>query len=238
MAAKAKAKLIHRVHLFGGDKGGVGKTFVCRAYIEYCHHKGLAFIPVEADRYNPDVANRYRNLHFEYAIFSDDEQQTRADEIIELAKAKTVVISLPSQVGRPLGDWLEDAIPTASRYDIEFVYWFISSGAYESLDLLKQELQRHGKHMPFVLVRNHGVGEEWDVAQVEGLPALMQSLKVPAIDFPKLPIKERNLLDKNNLTLGDARTSEIFKSRSMSQDRIEKFLRKAYAAFESTGLVT
>lgn len=31
MAAKVK----RRVHLFGGDKGGVGKTFVCRTCIQY-----------------------------------------------------------------------------------------------------------------------------------------------------------------------------------------------------------
>lgn len=237
MATKTKAKVVHRVHLFGGDKGGVGKTFVCRTYLEYCQHQGLEFIPVEADRYNPDVANRYHHLPFEYAIFSDDEQQTRADEIVELAKAKTVIISLPSQVGRPLGHWLDDAIPTAARYAIEFVYWFVSSGAYESLDLLKQELQRHGRQLPFVLVRNHGVGEAWEIEQVEGLGTLMEDLNVPAIDFPKLPIKERNLLDKHNLPLGQARTSAVFRNRSMSQDRIEKFLSKAYRAFEATGLV-
>ena len=231
------AKLKRRVHLFGGDKGGVGKTFVCRTCIQYYLDKQLPFVPVEADRYNPDVANRYQQLPFEYAIFSDDEQQTRADDIVELAKDKTVIISLPSQVGRPLGRWLEDAIQTAAKYGIEFVYWFISSGAYESLDLLKAALARHGQQMPFVLVCNHGVGEEWDVDQVEGLAALIQDLKVVTIDFPKLPIKERNLLDKNNLTLGEARTAEVFKARSMSQDRIEKFLRKAYAGFGATGLL-
>jgi hypothetical protein len=225
-----------RVHFFDGDKGGVGKTFCCRAFIQYFLDKKIDFTPIEADRYNPDVAMRYADLSFEYAIFSDDERQTKADEIVEYAKVKPVIISLPSQVGKPLNLWLEDAIDTAARHKIQFVRWFVSSGAYESLDLFNVALKEHGTNMPFVLVRNQGVGEEWDTSQIDELPELMAKLKVKVIDFPKLPLQERNLLDRNNLTLGAVRTSELFKNLSVSRDRVEKFLKKAYKSFESTGL--
>jgi hypothetical protein len=226
-----------RVHFFDGDKGGVGKTFCCRTFIQYFLDKEIGFTPLEADRYNPDVATRYIDLPFEFAIFSDDERQTKADEIVEFAKVKPVIISLPSQVGKPLNLWLEDAIETAARHKIQFVRWFVSSGAYESLELLDVALKEHGRNMPFILVKNYGVGEEWETHQVDGLTELMSKLKVKEIDFPKLPMQERNLLDKNNLTLGAAKTSEIFKNLSVSRDRVDKFLRKAYKSFESTGLV-
>lgn len=226
-----------RVHFFDGDKGGVGKSFCCRVFIQYFLDKKIDFTPLEADRYNPDVATRYADLPFEFAIFSDDEHQTKADEIVELAKVKPVIISLPSQVGKPLNLWLEDAIDTAARHKIQFVRWFVSSGAYESLELLYVALKEQGGNMPFVLVKNYGVGEEWDISQVDGLAELMTKLKVKEIDFPKLPKVERNLLDKNNLTPGAARTSEVFKNLSVSQDRIERFLKKAYTAFDSSGLV-
>jgi len=237
MGTKTAVKTKHRIHLIRGDKGGVGKSFVARTFIQHYLDHDYPFIPIEADRYNPDVANRYQQVDFQFAIFSDDWQQTRADDIVEFAKQRSVIISLPSQVGRPLGSWLEDALDTAQRYGIQFVYWFISSGSYESLDLFKQELTRHGQHIPFVLVCNHGVGDEWDIEEVDGLPQLMQSLSVPMIQFPALPKGERNRLDKHNLTLGDARTSTVFQAMSISRDRIEKFLRKAGTAIESTGLV-
>jgi hypothetical protein len=226
-----------RVHFFDGDKGGVGKTFCCRTFIQYFLDQAIDFTPLEADRYNPDVATRYADLPFEFAIFSDDERQTKADEIVEFAKIKPVIISLPSQVGKPLNLWLADAIDTAAKHKIEFVRWFVSSGAYESLELLYVALKEHGANMPFVLVKNYGVGEEWDTKQVDGLAELMAKLKVKEIDFPKLPMQERNLLDKNNLTLGAARTSDVFKNLSVSRDRVEKFLKKAYKSFESTGLI-
>jgi len=227
-----------RVHFFDGDKGGVGKSFCCRTFVQYFLDKKIDFTPLEADRYNPDVATRYSDLPFEFAIFSDDERQTKADEIVEFARSKPVIISLPSQVGKPLNLWLDDAIDTAAKHKIQFVRWFVSSGAYESLELFYMALQEHGSNMPFVLVQNQGVGEEWDTSQVDGLAGLMTKLKVKSIDFPKLPLQERNLLDKNNLTLGAVRTSDLFKNLSVSRDRIEKFLRKAYKSFESTGLVS
>jgi hypothetical protein len=226
-----------KVHFFDGDKGGVGKSFCCRTFIQYFLDKGIDFIPLEADRYNPDVATRYADLPFEFAIFSDDERQTKADEIVEFAKTKPVIISLPSQVGKPLNLWLDDAIDTAAKHKIQFVRWFVSSGAYESLELFYVALKEHGANMSFILVQNQGVGEEWDTSQVDGLAELMAKLKVKVIDFPKLPLQERNLLDKNNLTLGAVRTSDLFKNLSVSRDRIEKFLKKAYKSFESTGLV-
>ncbi|WP_068819136.1 hypothetical protein [Phormidesmis priestleyi] len=226
-----------RVHFIDGDKGGVGKTFCCRTLIQYFLDRGIDFTPIESDRYNPDVATRYADLEFEFAIFSDDERQTRADEIIEFAKLKPVIISLPSQVGKPLNLWLDDAIDSAAKHKIQFVRWFVSSGAYESLELLHLALKEHGANMPFVLVRNYGVGEEWDITQIDGLTELMAKLKVREIDFPKLPLQERNLLDRNNLTLGAVRTSDTFKSLSVSRDRVEKFLKKVYKSLESTGLV-
>lgn len=225
-----------RVHFWDGVKGGVGKTFCCRTHVQYFLDHKIDFTPVEADRYNSDVATRYADLPFEFAVFSDDERETRADEIVEFAKSKPVIVSLPSQAGKPLNRWLDDAIDTAKKHKIQFVRWFVSSGSYESLELFYLALKEHGANMPFVLVRNHGVGEEWDTKQIEGLPELMAKLKVKEIDFPKLPIIERNLLDKHNLTLGAVRTSDIFKNLSISQDRIEKFLQKAYKALDSTGL--
>jgi len=227
-----------RVHFFDGDKGGVGKSFCCRAFIQYFLDKGINFTLVDADRYNPDVASRYSELPFQLAIFSDNPDQMRADELVEYAKAKPVVISLPSQVGKPLNLWLDDAIEVAKKHKIQFVRWFVSSGSYESLNLFHIALKKHGENIPFVLVQNQGVGVEWDTSQIEGLPELMSKLKVKVIDFPKLPLQERTLLDKNNLTLGAARTSDFFKNLSMSRDRIEKFLEKAYKSFETTGLAS
>lgn len=225
-----------RIHFFDGDKGGVGKSFCCRTLIQYFLDRNLPFVPVEADRYNPDVLNRYLTLGFQYAIFSDDEKQTSADELIEYAQEKPVIISLPSQVGKLLNLWLEDALEAAASHNIEFVRWFVTSGSYESVALFNESLKELGGSVNYVLVKNNGVGEDWsELEEFKGLKTLMVKHKVKTIEFPKLPFKERNLLDKNNLTFGESRNSALIKT--VSRTRVEKFLAEAYSAFESTGLL-
>lgn len=125
-----------RVHFFDGDKGGVGKSFCCRTFVQYFLDKEIDFTPLEADHYSRDVATRYADLPFEFVIFSDDERQTNADKIVELAKVKPVIISLPSQVGKSLNLWLKNTLDTAAKHEIQFVRWFVSSGAYEFLEML------------------------------------------------------------------------------------------------------
>ena len=224
------------IHMFDGDKGGVGKSYCSNTCIQYFLDKNIPFIPVEADRYNPDVANRYPHLKFQLAVFSDDERQTKADEIRDLAIEKPVIISLPSQVGKPLNSWLETALLDAAEYNVKFVRWFVTSGTFESLNLFQIALSCHGKNFPHVLVKNHGVGSDWsELEEMPELTHLMKECEVKVIDFPKMPWRESNIIQKNNWTFAYARESHEL--HSMQRTRIKLFLQKAYAAFESTGLI-
>lgn len=58
------------IHLVDGEKGGVGKSFVTRAMIQYGLDRDLPFVAVETDRSNPDVAGIYDDL-CKYAVFSE-----------------------------------------------------------------------------------------------------------------------------------------------------------------------
>ncbi|BAS60424.1 MULTISPECIES: P-loop NTPase family protein [Leptolyngbya] len=264
------------VHLFDGDKGGVGKSFCCATFTQYFLDSGLPFILLEADRYNPDLARRYKGVaEIDFAIFSDDPDKTKADEIIEYAKERQVIISLPSQVGKPLAEWLEDGLPTAIDNRIKFVRWFVVSGSYESFNLLRLSLKQYGSQIQYVVVKNFGFNDDWapldaepdsninyeqlpewkplesvndEEAELERLVNqreleakqivyFMRKYGVKTIDFPKLPTRERYLLDAYNLTFSRALTSKVFAARSTSLTRIKKFLAEAYTQFESTGLI-
>ncbi|MFE4105980.1 hypothetical protein [Almyronema epifaneia] len=225
------------IHLVDGDKGGVGKSFVCSTLIQYFIDHNLDFIPVEADRYNPDVANRYGDLAFQFAIFSDDERQTQADQLRDLAVKQPLIISLPSQVGQPLNSWLDMALFDAADEGVSFVRWFITSGTFESLNLFQIALERHGGNFPHVLVKNWGVSDDWsELASLADLNKLMKRHKVQVIDFPRLPWQESNLVQKKNWTFAQARAANDLPS--MSRTKVKRFLKEAYTAFESTGRIT
>jgi len=231
------------VHCFDGDKGGIGKSFTSMVFMQQYLDKNLSFVPVEADRYNPDVANRYTDLGFQYAVFSEDEREgTRRkeenpDRIIDFATQKDVIISLPAQVGLPFSKWLDTAVIACEDNGVRIIRWFVTSGTFESLALFSRAIKKHGSAMPFVLVKNWGMSEDWsELEDDEDLQKLIEKFKVKVIDFPKLDWKEANLTQKNNWTFAEARESKDL--HLMQRTRVKAFLKKAYSAFESTGLVS
>ena len=231
------------INLSDGDKGGVGKSMVVMTMMQYYLDHNREFVPVEADRYNPDVANRYKNLKFEFATFSEDEQVTSGvdsenpDQIIDLASETDIIVSLPAQVGIPLNKWIDTALIACEENGASFVRWFVTSGTYESLNLFKIALKRHGHAMPFVLVKNWGMNDDWsEIEAFDGLLTLLDDYDVKMIDFPKLAWREANLIQKHNWRFSEARVAKNL--HLMQRTRIKTFLAEAYRAFESTGLLT
>jgi hypothetical protein len=75
------------------------------------------------------------------------------------------------------------------------------------------------------------------VGNEETLPQLIKKYSVFVIEFPKLPSFERNKLQKLNLTFGAALEAGNKNIQIMSKSKIKLFLKSAYEAIESTGLV-
>lgn len=151
------------IHLVDGEKGGVGKSFVTRAMIQYGLDRDLPFVAVETDRSNPDVANIYDDL-CKYAVFSEDEKQAdKADRIFEYGFEQPVIVSLPSQVHRAVKAWIDknELFKLAEEYQVDFVKWFVCNGEYDSVKLFMASLECYEDRITHVLVRNLGLCDEW-----------------------------------------------------------------------------
>ena len=224
------------IHLIDGEKGGVGKSFVAKTMIQYAIDKGLSYTAVETDRSNPDVANIYGDI-CKRAVLSENEKQAhKADRIFELALSKPLIVSLPSQVHKPLRNWIEKnkLLEISSEYGVKFQKWFVSNGEFDSIRLFVKSLNYYGDKVPHILVKNWGLCDEWE--QIEDDPLVQEAIKnqnVKIIDFPKLGHNERYLINKEQLTFGNARESE--KLTILGKQRVVNFLNSAYAAFDSTG---
>lgn len=229
------------INLCDGQKGGVGKSIVAMAMIEYYLDKNRDFVPVDADRYNPDVSKRYGNLAFRFATFTEDEQVSSINEIpgqiIDFASERDVIVSLPAGVGIPLNKWIDTVQATSEGNGASFVRWFVTSGTYESLNLFKVALEKHGDVMPFFLVKNWRFTVDWsEVETFDGLSDLIDKYNVQLVDFPRLSWRIANHIQKNNWRFSEAKTDKSL--NLIDAARINKFLNHAYSAFESTGLFT
>lgn len=225
------------IHLIDGEKGGVGKSFVAKTMIQYALDRGLAHTAVEADRSNPDVANIYGD-NCKRAILSENEKQAhKSDRIFELALSSPLIVSLPSQVHKSLRVWIEKnkLLEVAPKYGVKFQKWFVCNGEFDSTKLFVTSLQYYEDKLPHILIRNFGLCDEWgQVDDDKPLQKLIKKYQVKVIDFPKLGYNERYLINKEQLTFGDAKTSD--KLTILAKQRVVNFLNSAYTAFDSSGV--
>ncbi len=222
------------IHFVDGEKGGVGKSFFARTIVQYCLDKEYSFVPIETDTSNPGLYNRYKDI-CQYAIFSVDEKEHyKADKVFEIAIDKTVIVDLPAQSHKAVSKWIErnKLIENSKDYGINLCKWFVCNGEDESVYLFTKSLDYYGLTIQHILVRNWGMYDDWeDWDEDEKLQSLIKKYKVKVIDFPKLPYKERFVIDKNKLSFSAAREhSEI---TILGKQRVVDFLKETYAEIES-----
>ena len=225
------------IHLVDGEKGGVGKSFVTRAMIQYGIDRSLPFVAVETDRSNPDV-NRVYQEQCQFAVFSEDEKQaSKADRIFDLAMEQPVIVSLPSQVNRAVTAWIENnqLLEIGREYDVSFCKWFVTNGEYDSIRLFQASVDYYGEGMTHVLVRNFGLCDEWSqVDSDKSLQKFIAGYGVKVIDFPKLGYQERYLINQKQLRFDDAtKTKDL---TVLGRQRVVNFLKAVYEQFDSTGV--
>ncbi|MEO1743221.1 MAG: hypothetical protein AAFR99_15600 [Cyanobacteria bacterium J06629_9] len=224
------------LHLIGGEKGGPGKSMVCRTLTQYHLDRDYTFTLYDTDRSNPDLMRIYgKSAGCQLGVFSEGEQyEDTANAIFNSAIAARTLCNLPAQVFIPLKDWIEknDLLSLAHESGICFYLWHVSDCGSDSLKLFRRSLKHFGTAMPHIFVKNYGMTDNWEPFDSdERLQALIAAHDVTIMSFPKfIGNKDRNIIDNLSLTFGDARAYEGF--GPISRQRVKTFLRKAYAAFD------
>lgn len=226
-----------------GEKGGTGKSFVWRTLAEYFRDRHIAFEGFETDRSNPDCKRIYGNVpgcKVSVAIFSEGERyEDGANQILNSALNKRVLVNMPAQVFPSFKKWIGDneILAIAKEEGIQMFYFHVSDGGWDSLKLFEMAVTHFGRDMQFVFVKNYGTGgDDWEAVDDEPtLQALFEQYQVKVMDFPKLiGSATRNAIDAESLSFAKAR--DLKKFGSIQRQRVKKFLREAYAAFDCLGV--
>lgn len=227
------------LHFFGGEKGGVGKSFVTRTAVQYHLDRGIDFALFDADDSNADVKRIYKNCGCRDAIFSEsDKYEDKAFALFEEAQKKTTLVNLPSHVIKPFKSWFEenDLFELAEENGVEYTIWFICSGGYDSYQHFADYLNYFQGKVNHVLVKNWGLCNEWE--SLEKNKFLQQKISeygVKVIDFPEFKGKAcRNMIDEQSLTFGVARESKEF--ALIDRQRIKNFSKRVYRTYDDAGV--
>ena len=126
----------HRIHFADGNKGGVGKSVLCRTLYQWFLDRQQPVIGVEADVNSPDFKGIYSDVMV--AQFSEDETMgARANAIVNAVvdAQKSAVVNLPATVYEAFRLWLRDydILTLVADNHIELVKWFVVTGDRKSV---------------------------------------------------------------------------------------------------------
>jgi hypothetical protein len=185
-----------RIHLIGGEKGGVGKSFFARVLCQYFVDRDQPLAAIDADLSHATLARCYGE--FTQAI--DLERLESADGILDraLGADRRVVVDLPAQSLRLLDRWLESGqvISLARELQVPFTFWHVTDGGHDSVKALQLLLDRHGRSFRCVAVKNHGRGRSFELYDEARIPVLLDQYAGRQLDFPELDAATAHAVDR------------------------------------------
>ena len=229
------------IHLFGGEKGGVGKSFVCRTAIAYHLDREIEFVPFDSDRSNADVLRIYgQPAGCRRAILSEAERyDDAANGIFNAAlEGHRVLVNLPAQSMPALTQWINDneLLELADETEVSFVSWFVSDCGLDSLTLFGELLDTFGDRVQHVFVANYGMTERWErLKDNQALMDRMRDAGVKLVKFPKFVGRAvRDKIDEQSLTFEAAKGSDELDP--IGRQGVKSFLRKSFEQFDAAGV--
>ncbi len=229
-----------RIHLIGGEKGGVGKSLVARLLAQYMIDRSIPFLGFDTDRSHGALMRFYSG----YASPVHVDRYEMLDHIIEAATEepdRRILVDLAAQTHEPLQRWIDESgvLEVAADNEIGLTYWHVMDSGRDSVDLLGKLLDAYGDRLSHILVRNHLRGDDFRL--LDESPAFE---KAKALGARMMSVKHLNDAVMQKI---DA-TSSSFWAASQSADkhstglgmmdrqRVKVWLRDAYSGFDSVGV--
>ena len=228
-----------RIHLIGGEKGGVGKSLVARIVAQYMIDRGLPFVGFATDRSHGALLRFYR----EHAAPVLVDRVESLDAIVESAvdvPGRRVLVDLAAQTHDPLVKWMDDAgvVNLVDELGIALHYWHVMDAGKDSVDLLKKLLDRFGTGLNYVLVRNQVRGNDFGLLEQSGEQARAQALGARVVTVKKLHEGVINKIDSGSSSFAEAKAADKDTTLLglMDRQRVKMWLRDAYRELDEVGI--
>ena len=187
-----------KLHLVGGEKGGVGKSVVARLLVQWAIDKQLPFAAVDAD-------SSHGALLRHYATFARAVDLTRlesADEIFSLAldADRRVIVDLPAQSDRLVAAWIREGgiLDLARESDVEVVFWHVMDDGRDSISTLGRLVDRYGAKARYVIVENLGRGKEFSLFDRSPVRAAASAAGAATIQLSELHAPAMRKIDRSD----------------------------------------
>ena len=222
-----------KIHLIGGEKGGVGKSLVARLLAQRFIDQKLPFEGFDTDRSHGALMRFYAG----YASPVLVDRYEALDHIIESAveePGRRVLVDLAAQTHEPLVRWMDESgvLDMADLSGITLQYWHVMDAGRDSVDLLERLLDRFGQRLHYVLVCNELRGDDFGMLDKSGQLDRAQTLGAKVVHIRRLQDAVMQKIDSRNASFWAAANVTGADGPGlglMERQRLKLWLHHAYA---------
>jgi len=229
---------VSKIHLIGGEKGGVGKSMVSRLLAQYFIDHDLPFTGFDTDRSHGSLLRFYAD----YASPALADSYEALDRIVETAvdqPGRRVLVDLAAQTHDPLVKWMDESgvLDMADLSGISLHYWHVMDSGRDSVDLLTRLLDRFGQRMHYVLVKNQLRGDDFGQLERSGQLDRARGLGATVIDLKRLHDAVVQKIDARNASFWAAKNASAIDGPGlglMERQRLKLWLHHAFGEIAKT----
>jgi len=223
---------VSKIHLIGGEKGGVGKSMVSRLLAQYFIDHQVPFIGFDTDRSHGALLRFYAD----YASPALADRYEALDRIVETAveqPGRRVLVDLAAQTHEPLVKWMDESgvLDMADLSGIALHYWHVMDSGRDSVDLLERLLDRFGQRVRYVLVRNQLRGDDFGQLERSGQLDRAKGLGAQVVDLKRLHDSVVQKIDARNASFWAAKNGGAIDGPGlglMERQRLKMWLNHAF----------
>jgi hypothetical protein len=231
---------VGRIHFIGGEKGGVGKSLVARLLAQHMIDRGLPFVAFDTDRSHASLLRYYAD----FASLVEVDEADGLDRIVEaasLSDEQRVLVDLAAQTTPALSRWIEDSelLDLASEIGLSMVWWHVMDAGRDSVDLLRQFLDRFGNRMELVLVLNEIRGERFQLLDDSGLRKRAEDAGARILPLRKLNDDSMRRIDAQGASFWAAMNPADHAQAALGlleRRRVRSWLDRASKEFDRVGV--
>lgn len=224
---------VSKIHLIGGEKGGVGKSMMARLLAQYFIDNNLPFTGFDSDRSH----GTFSRFYADYASPLQVDRYEALDRIIETAvesPGQRIVVDLAAQTHEPLVKWMEESgvLDMADLSGIAIQYWHVMDSGRDSVDLLTRLLDRFGQRVRYVIVKNELRGEDFGQLERSGQLERAQGLGAKTVTVKRLHDAVVQKIDARNASFWQAKNLTTIDGPGlglMERQRLKMWLGHAFA---------
>ena len=229
-----------RIHLIGGEKGGVGKSVISRLLAQYFIDHNLAFTGFDTDRSHGALMRFYKDYASPVLVDRFEALDAIVESAIEHA-GQRVLVDLAAQTHDPLVRWMDESgvLELAAETGVQIHYWHVMDAGRDSVDLLERLIDRFEGRLHYVLVLNELRGDDFGNLQRSGQFERAKVLGARVVRLKHLQDAVLRKIDATDTSFWAARTlgsHEGPKLGLLERQRLKMWLAHAFAEIAAAGV--